>query len=223
MADPTLQSFILARLADFCDRRSREDPSGEHPVPRLLDKLREVEPPLYKLKQQLLEDAAADFFRRAGASQSDERSLEGFIFLLQRYLSPGDFVDAVFDMTLERLRDPAARLRLAETLRRFAAHRLLDQEELPASRRQSDWERLVSELYRRLDFPRLEEIAARKPLTHTRLAYILRRAQWNVAEFCSVLHHTNGPEDFFTPFMLPRIEGLIAACRRFLRRLPKTR
>ena len=31
MADPALQSFILARLKDFCDRRAREerDPVAE--------------------------------------------------------------------------------------------------------------------------------------------------------------------------------------------------
>jgi hypothetical protein len=221
MANPTLQSFALARLADFCDWRALHDLEAERPIPYLLDKLQEIEAPLHKLKQELFEDAVADFLLLAEIGQADSRAVEGFIFLLQSYLAPGDFVDAVFDLTPERLRDPRSRERLAETLRKITVHCVLDQEELPANLRQANWERLVGELYRRLDFERLEQIALRKPMTRKRLSTILRRAQSNVAEFCSLLHHPRGPEDFFTPFMMPRIEGLLASCRRFLRRLPE--
>ncbi|MEI8190773.1 MAG: hypothetical protein WCI75_13755 [candidate division NC10 bacterium] len=218
MANPTLQSFTLARLKDFSDCRAREE---RDPVSYLLDKLLEIEPLLYSLKQQLFEDAVAQFLRLAEARHADSRALEGFIFLLQSYLAPGDFVDAVFDLTPERLGDSEARSRLAETLPKLAVRRILDEEGLPASGRPADWDRLAAEFCRRLDFERLERIALRRPKTGRRLRYILRRAQYNVGEYCTVLRHPRGPEDLFTPFITPRIEGLIAACRRFLRRLPK--
>jgi len=216
VADPTLQSFVLARLADFCDRRVRKEFEDEHPISYLLRKLGEIEPLLYTLKQQLYEDAVVDFMRKAEAGGVDQRAVEDFVFFLERYLSGGDFVDAVFDLTPETLKAPAGRSRLAQALRGLKAHRLLDQEDLPEERRRPSWERLGREFYKRLDFERLYEIARRKPLTRIRLKRILRRVQSNVAEFCAVLRHPRGPEDFFTPFMTPRIEGLIAASRRFL-------
>jgi hypothetical protein len=219
MADPTLQSFVLARLADFCDRRVRKDLEDEQPIPYLLSKLKEIEPLLYTLKQQLYEDALIDFFRRADAGGVDQRTLEDFVFFLERYLSPGDFVDAVFDLTLEQLKAPPSRERLAQILRGIKAHRLLDQEELPLERRRPSWERLVREFYKRLDYDRLYAVARRKPLTEMRLQRIVRRVQSNVGEFCAVLRHPRGPDDFFTPFMTPRVEGLIAASRRFLLQL----
>lgn len=219
MANPSLQSFVLARLADFCDVRVRKGLGAEHPIPYLLDKLREIEPPLYDLKQQLFEDAIDEFFRRADEGKVEQRDLEEFIFLMERYLSPVDFVDAVFDLSLERLRDQRARARMAEALRKLGVHRLLDEEDLAANRRRPSWEQLVHAFYGRLDFERIEGIARRRAMNRRRLGYILRRVQSNVGEFCAVLHHPRGPDDLFTPFMMPRIEGLLAACRRLLKRL----
>lgn len=216
MADPTLQSFVLARLADFCDRRVARETEDEQPISYLLRKLAEIEPLLYTLKQQLYEDAVLDFLRKAEAGQADQRVVEDFVFFLERYLSGGDFVDAVFDLNADTLRTAEGRRRLAGALQGLKAHRLLDQEDLPEDKRRPSWERLVREFYKRLDYERLHAIARRKPLTPVRVKRILRRVQSNVGEFCSVLRHPRGPEDFFTPFMTPRIEGLIAASRRFL-------
>ncbi|MBI5245035.1 MAG: hypothetical protein HY922_15335 [Elusimicrobia bacterium] len=219
MANPALQSFVLARLADFCDVRVRKGLGAEHPIPYLLDKLREIEPPLYDLKQQLFNDAINEFFLRVEDGKVDQRALDDFVFLMERYLPPVDFVDAVFDLSLERLREPRARSRMADALRKLTVHRLLDEEALAANRRRPSWEQLARTFYSRLDFERIENIAKRRPMTRRRLNYILRRVQSNVGEFCAVLHHPRCPDDLFTPFMTPRIEALLAACRRLLNSL----
>lgn len=219
-----LQSFVLARLADFCDWRVRKPQEADDPLPYLTAKLREIEPPLYTLKQQLYDDALADFLVRAEAGRIDEKALEDFCFLLERYLSPCDFVDAVYDLTLERLSTLEGRTRLRQGLKHLCVHRMLDEEQLPPEKRRPSWERMVKEFYARLDFVTLYRIAERRKLTPRRLSAVLRRLQRNVGEYCSVLHHPRGPEDAFTPFMTPRIEGLVAACNRLvalLRTLPR--
>jgi hypothetical protein len=216
VADLALQSFVLARLADFCDWRVLKAGAGENPVEFLLLKLREIEPPLYELKEQLFRDAARDFLALAASGAADAGSIQQFSFLLERYLSPGDFVDAVFGLDEAGLREAAARERLCGTLKGLRVYRLLEEESRPPEKRRKSWESLVGEFTRRLGYDALARILARRAITPRRLRFVLRRAQSNVGEYCTVLRHPRGPEDAFTPFMTPRVEALVASTRRFL-------
>ena len=63
---------------------------------------------------------------------------------------------------------------------------------------------------------RLGTVLVRKPPTAQRKAMVLRRVRRNVAEYCCVVRIPTDSQDAFTPFMLPRIEALIAANLRFL-------
>jgi hypothetical protein len=219
VADLSLQSFVLARLADFCDWRVRRTDESEHPLPYLQAKLREIEPSLYTLKQQLYEDAVASTLEQVRSGIMTSKGLEDFCFLLERYLAPGDFVDAAFDLSLDRLRTGEDIERMRETLKHLCVHRLLDEERQPPEYRRPTWEHMVREFYLRMDFERLQIIAARRPLSAQRLQYILRRMQRNVAEHCSVFRHPTEHGGTFTPFMTPRMEALLAACGRFLEQL----
>ena len=110
----------------------------------------------------------------------------------------------------------------AGTLRQILAQvrptNLFLEERKTAGQRSPSWDKLVGELYRRLDLQLLGAVLERKPRTPQRKSMVLRRVRRNVAEYCSVVRIPVDAQDTFTPFMLPRIEALIAANLRFLRK-----
>lgn len=219
MANLTHQCVVIARLADFCDWRSRFGGDMRDPTLYLWEKLKEIEEPISTFKQELLDDAVNSFLRRARASVPDEAAIGDFRQFLDRFVSAGDFADASFHLDAKALGDPESRKWAERVLRGLRAYSLLAEEAKPPERRHPGWEKLVAEIYRRLGFDQLEAVLGHKPLTHRRLRMILRRMRFNTADFCAVFHFPTKPEDTFTPFILPRVEALVAANRRFLRRM----
>lgn len=217
MVDLSLQNFVVARLSEFCDYKRPLDPERvRDPIGYLWEKLGETEEPLAKLKQQLLQDAVGGFLKKTTAS-ADE--LIDFKQLLDGYLAPGDFVDAAFMLEEAAFKDPERRKPIETFLREAKAHSLLDEEKKPEAKQSRNWKRIVGEIYERLGYPLVEKVLAHKKLDAHRLRFIIRRCRFNSAEFCTVFRFPKGPEDTFTPFILPRVEGLIGANRRILQKL----
>lgn len=214
------QFFIIARLADYCDFRRPPPTAGEDPVGYLLRKISETDRPLRELKQELLSGAVERFLREHREGIPPEESFVELRQTLDRFLSPGDFADAAFHLCPQAFADPGRREWSQRCLRGLKARCLLSEEEKPEERRDPAWEKLVSEIGSRLGFPVLEKLVARKPMTRRRLRAVLRRCRLETAEYCSVFRVPLRPDDTFTPFILPRVEALLAANRRLLLRLP---
>lgn len=220
MANLTLQCVVIARLADYCDFRGMPKDVRD-PLRYLWDKLKEAEEPLYQFKQELYQDAVSHFMRRAESGELKEPDYPEFLGLLDQYLAPVDCADALFHITPQRMADKKARLWASQVLGGLRVHRLLDEELLPPEKRRAACERLVGEIFRRLEFEDIAAVHERKPLTARRLRFIVRRIRLTTADYCILLRCPSGPEDTFTPFMLPRIEAVFAANKRLLRRIGK--
>lgn len=219
MAELRLQNFVIARLSEYCDFRQRSESYGRDPIQYLWGKLGEIEHPLYELKQQMLEDAVRSFLKRASTLGVTEEELADFKQFLESNLSPGDFVDAAFLLDMPSLLDVQRRKLISDHLSKARTHRRLQEEGKPEGQRGKAWEKLVGEIRRRLGLEQLERVLRRKPLDERRLRFILRRLRFVTADFCAVFHFPMRPDDTFTPFIMPRVEALVAANQRFLRLL----
>lgn len=220
MVDLSRQSFVVARFADYCAYSRPQPPGTGHPVFYLLEKLAELEEPMYLLKQELYEGAWKRFLKKAAdagvtaAEAADLRSsLEGF-------LSAADFVDAAFHlMDPEGLKDPARRKAAEACLSGLKAARFVAEEDKPEEARSKAWRRLTGDISKRLGLELLETVRRRRPLTERRVRMLLRRLRFATADYAAVFHCPTSPEDTFSPYILPRIEALVAVNRRFLRGL----
>lgn len=220
MVDVRLQHFVIARFADYCSF-SRPFPDGvRDPIQWLLAKLNELEGPLGQLKQELFEGHWRRFFKKLSDGGATDADVVDFRSLMEGYLSPGDFADAAFHlMDPAGLKDPARRKQAEAFFAGLRAGRLADEEEKPPERQSAPYRKLTGELYKRLQFDLLERVKQHKPLTMRRLKMLLRRCRRDTADYAAVFRFPTSPEDTFTPFILPRVEALVAANRRFLRTL----
>lgn len=214
--DPAHQAFILTRMAEFCQYKGKVARTESDPWGYMRQKLLQTEPELAAMKAELL--AAT---RRKIAADMKARPLDGeaaadFRVLLERLLNRGDFVDAA--MHLVPGAGAAAAAQVDAVLAKASATHAFIEERRPEGERTPAWDKLVDELWRRLELDGLEKVLKHKPRTARRKRIVLRRMRRNVAEYCTVVRIPTSAEDTFTPFMLPRIEALIAACLRFLNR-----
>ena len=209
----------MARFADYC-AYSRPYPEGvRDPVSWLWGKLQEIEEPTYVLKQQTLDSHCQHFLKKAAHSPKPEAVTE-FRALLEGYVTGGDFAVASFHlMSPAELKDPGRLKMLTQCLNGLKVARLLDEENQPEERQGAFYKHLVVGIYKRLRFDQLDTVRRRKPLTLRRLRMLLRRCRFETANYAAVFHFPMNPEDTFTPFILPRVEALVAANRRFLRTL----
>ena len=211
-SDPTPQLIIVARLAEYCRFRAILKYEAD-PWEFMLRKLQETEEPLASFKGDLFQRTRERLLAELAAGPLSAERCSDYRLLFERLLGAGDFADAAIHLS------PAAPNQ-AESLRQVLAQVRpappFTEERKPAGQRSPAWDRLVGELYRRLDLDRMGTVMVRKPPTAARKAMVLRRVRRNVAEYCSVVRIPTDPRDTFTPFMLPRIEALIAANLRFL-------
>lgn len=213
--DPSHQLFIMARLGELCRFQGATLHHEPDPWSYMRRKLYETESALAGLKEDLFRETNRRLLKELEDGAFDGERCADYKTLYEKLLGPGDFADLAIH--LEPGRDPLQR---AEWCRRLLSQmkptHLFLEERKPVERRGMAWEKLVVELYCRLDLDRLAEILTRKPRTARRKALVLRRLRRNVAEYCSVVRIPTDPRDTFTPFMLPRVEALIAASLRFL-------
>lgn len=215
--NPAHQAFILARLAEFCQYRKRPVASHENdPWGYMRSKVLQVEPELAALKAELLAATRKRIVADMKAGPLDAEAAADFKVLLEKLLNRGDFVDAA--MHIEPGAPPSAAVEVDRLLGGMTpTHAFAEERKSPAERSPA-WEKLVGEISRRLGLDLLDKIMARGQRTPRRKAAVLRRLRRNVAEYCTVVRIPTSAEDTFTPFMLPRIEAVLAACLRFLNR-----
>lgn len=215
--DSSHQLVILARLGEFCQFRGATLHHEKDPWNYMRRKLQETEPALAGLKGELFMNTSKHLLEEIKTGGMDNDRYSDYRLLFERLVSPGDFADLAIHLLPGQ--DPKHQLQLiSQVLPHLKTTNLFIEERKPLEHRSPSWDKLVMELFRRLDLDRLEKILDRKPRTAKRKAVVLRRVRANVAEYCSVVHIPTSAMDTFTPFMLPRIEGLIAANLRFLDR-----
>lgn len=220
MVDLSRQSFVVARFADYCAFSRPQPPRTGHPVFYLLEKLAELEEPMYLLKQDLYTGAWTRFMKKAAADGVTAEEAADLRSALEGFLSAADFVDAAFHlMDPAGLKDPARRRAAESCLAGLKAARFIAEEERPPEERSKPWRRLTDDVSKRLNIELLETVRRRKPLTERRLRMLLRRLRFETAEYAAVFHCPTSPEDTFSPYILPRIEALVAVNRRFLKGL----
>lgn len=217
--NPANQMIILARLSEFCQYHGAFTLHYERdPWEYMMRKLLETEEPLANLKGDLFQATKKKVLAEMRAGSMDEERYADFKILFERLLSMGDFADLAIHLTTMDC-DPAHQLRTVITiLDTVRPHHLFIEERKPPEERTLSWEKLIKQLSERLDLGLLARVLSRKTRTARRKKVILRRLRKNVAEYCTVLHIPTDPSQTFTPFMLPRIEALIAANLRFLTR-----
>lgn len=211
------QLVILTRLGELCRFRGATLHHESDPWNYMRRKLHETEPALAGLKEELFRTTNKNLLEELENGEMDGKRCADYKTLYEKLLSAGDFADLAIH--LEPSPDPKRQAqRCRQLLSQTGPTNLFIEEGKAPEERSPSWEKLVLELYRRLDLNRLEKILARKPRTAKRKAVILRRVRGNVAEYCSVIHVPSDAGEIFTPFMLRRVEGLIAASLRFLNR-----
>jgi hypothetical protein len=210
------QAFILARLSEFCRFQAGIQRYESDPWSYMRSRLVQMEPELAALKSELLEGTRRKLLADLKAGPLSDEVGADYRQALERLVGRGDFVDLAVHLMPGAGKDAAAALE-REFSRIKANHAFLE-ERLPPEQRSPSWEKLIAELAERLDLVRLEQILKRKPRSAKRKAMVLRRLRRNVAEYCTVVRIPKDVSQTFTPFMLPRIEALIAACLRFLDR-----
>lgn len=214
--DIAQQFVVVARLGDVCRFGGKVSGYETDPWLYMRTKLSEIEAPIQSLKRQQLDSAKGRFLKELAQGVPGEEALAEFRSVLERYLGPGDFVDAAMYLNPVDLADAKSRKTLEGVLAHATVHSLFDEERKPAESRARSHEKRVGELWSRLGLDALERALARKPKTERRRRMVLRRLRRSVAEYCSVLHVPTTPEDTFSPFMLHRVEALTVACLRLL-------
>ncbi|MBI3547806.1 MAG: hypothetical protein HY078_02015 [Elusimicrobia bacterium] len=217
MLDPRHQLVILARLREFCQFQGAVLNYESDPWGYMRRKLEETEEAIVALKTDLLRNTGEKLLAEIEQTGLTAERCAEYKTAFEQLLSRLDFVDLAMHLEPTAFRKDQAE-RVGEVLLKAAPAHVFQEESKPASQRSKTWERLVGELFKRLDLDRLSTIMERKPRTARRRAYVLRRVRSNVAEYCAVVRIPTDPSDTFTPFMLPRIEALIAANLRFLNR-----
>lgn len=212
----THQLVILARLSEYCRYRGDTLKYEDDPWSYMRRKLQDTEEAFSNLKTELFNLTKNKLLEEMKSGQVDEERYVDYKVLFERLLAPGDFADLAIHLTTQGTNSYNQAKTISHLLAQLKPHTLFIEESKPPEQRSPAWEKLIGELCQRLDFERLGAILKRKPRTARRKAAVLRRIRRNVAEYCSVLHIPTDPNDTFTPFMLPRVEALIAANLRFL-------
>ena len=213
--DSTHQLVIMSRLAECCRYKARGHRDERDPWEFLRQKLRETEEPLSRLKGALFETTRSGLLAEMRRGTLNEERYAEYKTVFERLLSRGDFADIAIHLSASG-NGPGHAEWISQSLSRVRPHHLFIEERRPPSERAPAWEKLVSELSRRLELDRLGALlVARRNAPRTK-RLVLYRLSRNVAEYCSVMRIPLTPSDAFTPFMLSRVEALIAALLRFL-------
>ena len=211
--NPSHQLIILARLNEFCQFHGHTLYHEKDPWEYMRRKLMETEEPLAALKSTLFELTRNKLLSEIRKGKMDSERCSDFRILFDRLLSPGDFADLAIHL------DEGAP-NMLDNCKLVLGHvkptNLFLEERKDSLQKNPAWEKLVAQLSNRLELEQLGQLLARKARTRRRKAIILRRVRRNVAEYCAVMRIPTDPNEPFTPFMLPRVEGLIAANLRFL-------
>ncbi|MBI4376938.1 MAG: hypothetical protein HY549_10875 [Elusimicrobia bacterium] len=211
------QLVIIARLSEYCQYGRILKYHESDPWNYMRRKLLELEEPLAAVKEGLLKSAKARLLQEMSQGAVLEERYAEYKTLFESLISRGDFADLAIHLNSGG--DLKTRIEMVrEMLTRVKPHHVFLEEKKSPAERSPSWEKLVSELSERLDLALLERVLNHKPRNAKRDSVVLRRLRSNVLEYCSVVRIPLSSSDTFTPFMLPRIEALIAANLRFIKR-----
>lgn len=213
--NPAHQLVIITRLAEYCQWRGAILRYENDPWNFMRQKLLQTEEPLANLKRELLQGTRSQLLKELRAGSLTDEHYGDYKHLLEQLLNRGDFADVAIHLSTAAA-GPMQASWVDEALQRVTPTTLFIEEGKPAAARSPAWEKLIEELTNRLGLDQLGKTLSRKPRTPRRKAMVLRRVRHIVAEYCTVVHIPTNPSDTFSPFMLARIEGLIAANLRFL-------
>jgi hypothetical protein len=214
--NPAHQLTIIMRLNDFC-RWGRTMRHHEHDEWNYMrEKLLATEDALTSLKTELLEATGRALLAEMGKGEMTEERYADYRHLMERLLSRGDYVDVAVHLTTAGGGSPAAINWLGGLIAGLKPTTLFVEEKKPLADRSASWEKLVNEMSKRVGLDLLAAVLEHKPITPKRRSTILRRLRQDVKEYCAVVSIPMDAKDTFTPFMLTRIEALIAANLRFL-------
>lgn len=207
------QLVIQARLSEFTNFHARLLNHISDPWAFMREKLLQIEQPLVAMKRELLDRTRQQLYSELAQGPLTEDRFSDYRLLFEKLVSRSQFVDVAFHLSST----PPPQLELLRpALSGLKVHCLFDEERADPGQRSPAWEKLVGELWSRLELELLDKTLSRKKKTPRRRAFVLRRLRRNVAEYCTVVRIPVTASDTFTPFMLPRIEALVAACLRFL-------
>lgn len=209
------QLVIVARLGEYCQFRGHLLYYEKDPWGYMREKLLQIEQPLASLKNELLAVTRQGLLTEIRTGGLDSERYSDYRLLFERLLDRGDFADLAIHLNPDGAGAAQAEW-VEKTLRHARPTNPFTEERKPAGERSPSWEKLVAELYSRLDLERLGRILSRKARTPARKARVLRRVRRNVADYCAVVRIPTDPSQTFTPFILPRVEALVAANLRFL-------
>lgn len=206
---------LLARLNEAASWTGKVREYEPDPWGYLRRKLEATEGPFRDLTEQrfrqardrLLEDLKAPFLPPGALVEHKE--------LFERLLSPGDFADLSFNLA-PGVAPPSRREGAAQVLAHAKPRTFFDVERLPPERRPKEWQALVAQLEQRVGVAALKVILERGERTPSRLNMTARRLRRNLGEYLAVTRHEQGAREELTPFVLSRLEALVAALRRFV-------
>lgn len=213
--NPAHQLVILARLQEFCEFHTHTMHQEKDPWGYMRRKLLEIEEPLTGLKQELFDATKGMLLQEMRSGKINDERFTDYRALFEKLLSQGDFADIAIHLSVAAA-GPAQIPNVLGVLKNIKPTNFFQEEKKPPPQRSAAWEKLVKELSSRLDIDLLDKLLARKPRTNLRKRVVLRRLRGNVAHYCAVLHIPTDPNETFTPFMLPRVEAVVAASLRFL-------
>ncbi|MDX6769223.1 MAG: hypothetical protein SF051_06795 [Elusimicrobiota bacterium] len=207
---------LLARLGEAASWSGKVRDYEPDPWGYLRRKLESTEEPLRALRLARFEAARDGLLRELAEPFLKPGALLDHKEAFEPLLAPADFADLSFHLS-PGIEPAARRAGAAEILAHARPRTSFDIERLPPERRPKDWEKLVAQLHDRLGLPALAAILARRERTPFRLAMTARRVRRQLAEYLAVTRHEHGARDELTPFVLTRLEALVAALLRFLR------
>lgn len=211
--DPVPQTAALARLADFCRwDKARAEILGP-PWPYMREKLLQAAAPIGALKAGLYAAAGRKLLAELKSGTPTAERFADYKTLFECALSRGDFADVAIHLSPDPPPDAAF---LSQLLARLKAAPGIHEEALSPGDRSPSWEKLVAELTRRLDLEQLGALMRHRKPTPRKRAFVLKRLRANAAEYCTVMRFPASSGDPMSPFLLPRLEALVAACLRFL-------
>lgn len=213
--NPAHQLVILTRLREFCEFHTHTMHQEKDPWGYMRRKLLETEEPLTGLKRELFEATNAKLLEELRSGGLDEERFTDYRALFEKLLSQGDFADIAIHLSTAAV-GPAHFQNVLSVLKNIKPTNCFQEEKKLPEHRSASWEKLVKELSYRLDIDLLDKLLSRKPRTNLRKRVFLRRLRGNVANYCGVLNIPTDPNETFTPFMLPRVEAVVAASLRFL-------
>lgn len=206
---------LLARLSEAACWAGKVRDYEPDPWGYLRRKLESTEGPFRDLTEQRFREAREKLLEELKAPFLQPGALVEHKELFERLLSPGDFADLSFNLSPGM--DPRSRREgAAQVLAHAKPRTFFELERLPPERRPKDWQALVAQLEQRVGVTALKAILERGERTPFRLNMTARRLRRNLGEYLSVTRHEQGAREELTPFVLTRLEALVAALRRFV-------